>query len=619
MLFQRVLFGSEPPNEEPQLPIFVAQRGNERYFKGKTRLSSETYFRQTLQWEKQKRAVSTANEVTYGKLNVHIWGEICGNDLNSLKNHVLFPKFPSRRLYTKTTRFQHGTGNYDYGERIFGFLLPKSTGLHRFQILGRPVEIWLGVNSDPSSAKLVYQKSHYGDSVGNFELELVSNNKYYIEILHKKGSEDEDFEITWMVPGSSKFVEVAGSEVSVKVLDHYLRNGEVDSSEPSLEIPIVHKKKMFPILEDNEQQRNDLFLLPLIDHNVVKNVLTSCDYKPSYIVDRKLTNYKGVWETHYNSLYPEDKTNVTRGGWVCLGNDVLNADEAVQIAKDYMTSLDEKRNSRYKLKQILSVEKNHDLLRGSRYLLELEVIDITTDTAHRLSEYVYEPLGQDRLCSPRDYQWSRNATVNIILTVGGRQGRWVQHFINNLAEIFDQTKDQNLNVIIMDFHSKDINIEEALKRSKLPRYILLHMKSKFHKTIGLQYAMDVVTDPNDIVFICDLHLYLPVPIVDHIRKHCIQGKTAFNPLLVRLDCGYTGSNPNGRWEHDGFGPIATYKSDWIRFGGMNVERFKHTWGGEDWDLVDRILSEGLEIERLKILNFLHFYHTKKGMWKESEK
>ncbi|CAB4034669.1 N-acetyl-beta-glucosaminyl-glyco 4-beta-N-acetylgalactosaminyltransferase 1-like, partial [Paramuricea clavata] len=101
--------------------------------------------------------------------------------------------------------------------------------------------------------------------------------------------------------------------------------------------------------------------------------------------------------------------------------------------------------------------------------------------------------------------------------------------------------------------------------------------------------------------------------------HCIQGKTVFNPLLIRLDCGYTASNPSGCWEHDGYGPIATFKSDWDRFGGTKVERFRHTsWGGEDWDLVDRILSAGLEIERLKILNFFHFYHTKKETWKDSE-
>lgn len=51
---------------------------------------------------------------------------------------------------------------------------------------------------------------------------------------------------------------------------------------------------------------------------------------------------------------------------------------------------------------------------------------------------------------------------------------------------------------------------------------------------------------------------------------------------------------------------------------MNVEKFKHSWGGEDWEMVDRILTAGYEIERLKILNFVHFFHTKKGMWQESE-
>ena len=168
------------------------------------------------------------------------------------------------------------------------------------------------------------------------------------------------------------------------------------------------------------------------------------------------------------------------------------------------------------------MEKNHDPMVGDRYLLELKIEDLRTTTSYRLSEYVYKRKGQASLCAPSTYKWSRNATVNIVLTVGGRQGRWVQHFINNLAEIYRQTKDDNLNVIIMDFHSKDIDIETALNQSGLPRYILLHMKSKFHKTIGLQYAMNIVTDPNDIVFVCDLHLYLPVTIVDHIRKVCVK-------------------------------------------------------------------------------------------------
>ena len=339
-LILKLFSRSEAPSEEPGLPILVAQRGNDHYFRAKPRLNSETYSKKTLQWERRKQVSSSTPEVTYGKLNVHIWEEICANDLNSLKSHVLFPKFPSRRFHTKTTRFTHGMGNYDYGERIFGFLLPKSTGVHNFRILGESVEVWIGNYADPSSSKRVYQNAVSRDSVGRFELKFLANSKYYVEILHKKGSKDDDFALTWKVPGSSNYVELSGSDISVALSDDYLRNGEVDCNDTNLEIPGIHRKIRFPMLNEQEHQRNDLFKLPLISNEVVKNVLTSCDYKPSYIVDHTLTNYRGVWETHYNSLYPIDETNVTRGGWVCLGNDALEEEEAIQIVEEYMKSLD---------------------------------------------------------------------------------------------------------------------------------------------------------------------------------------------------------------------------------------------------------------------------------------
>ena len=337
----RLFSRSDKPDEEPGLPILVAQRGNDHYFRAKPRLNSESYSKQTLQWGKKKHASLSTSEVTYGKLNVHIWEEICGNDLNSLINHVLFPKFPSRRFYAQTTRFSHGIGNYNYGERIFGYLLPQSTGLHSFEILGESVEVWISTNSNSSFAKQLY-KNVAEQKVGRFQLQLTAITRYYVEILHKKSSQAEDFLLTWKIPGSSSFVELSGLDISVPLLDGYLHNGEVDGSEASLEIPIIHRKLQFPKLSKQEQERNDLFKFPLIQSEVTNGVLTSCDYKPSYVVDHNLTNYKGVWETHYNSLYPADKTNVTRDGWVCLGNDVLEENEAVQIVDSYMLSLNNK-------------------------------------------------------------------------------------------------------------------------------------------------------------------------------------------------------------------------------------------------------------------------------------
>ena len=52
---------------------------------------------------------------------------------------------------------------------------------------------------------------------------------------------------------------------------------------------------------------------------------------------------------------------------------------------------------------------------------------------------------------------------------------------------------------------------------------------------------------------------------------------------------------------------------------MDVEKYRDKWGGEDWDLLDRILRIGLESERMKVAGFYHYYHTKGGMWHRNPK
>lgn len=115
------------------------------------------------------------------------------------------------------------------------------------------------------------------------------------------------------------------------------------------------------------------------------------------------------------------------------------------------------------MKAIVDVEKTQDISRGSRYLLELIFRERARDKIVKLSGYVYKFNNSSKLCKPAGISWNRNVTVNVILTVKN-QGNWAQHFINEMSRISEETREDHVNIIVVDYGSKDINIEESLRQ-----------------------------------------------------------------------------------------------------------------------------------------------------------
>ncbi|XP_066512610.1 N-acetyl-beta-glucosaminyl-glycoprotein 4-beta-N-acetylgalactosaminyltransferase 1-like [Hoplias malabaricus] len=341
------------------------------------------------------------------------------------------------------------------------------------------------------------------------------------------------------------------------------------------------------------------------------------------------------------------------------GNLQLAENEVVDVLSQYVERINERNGGIYTLLRIVNVEKRRDSARGSRYLVELELMEAGKRVV-RLSEYIYLLLHRSRqdegmgsreastpsaptaaskppapsssssaqsrastpwgshwlkplLCQPAMLQWRHDVMVHFVVPVKN-QARWVQQFISDMELLHRETKDDNFSVIIVDFESEDMDVEQALRDSTVPRYEYLRREGNFERSSGLQMGVDTIEDSHSIVFLCDLHIHFPMSILESIRKHCVEGRMAFAPIVMRLDCGSSPLQPNGYWEVNGFGLFGIYKSDFDKIGGMNTEEFKDRWGGEDWEFLDRVLQNGLEVERLRLRNFYHYYHSKRGMW-----
>ncbi|EDV22125.1 uncharacterized protein TRIADDRAFT_29300 [Trichoplax adhaerens] len=276
-----------------------------------------------------------------------------------------------------------------------------------------------------------------------------------------------------------------------------------------------------------------------------------------------------------------------------------------------MKAINSKLPDPFILHNVVSVERNHDSRNGDRYFLNLLLRKSNHSPLYRVSTYVYQPIGQHVLCLPGGLRWKNHVHVTVIISVKN-QGYWLKKFIENMSKLYVTTKDPNFSVVIVDFNSTDIDIDGLLKRSSLKRYKIIRKVGHFSRALGLQMGADSVTNRHSIVLLMDLHLSIPNNFIDNVRRRTVERRTTFVPYFLRLNCNYSPSRPNGYWEDQSYGIVGIYKSDFDRIGGMNTKIYKYKWGGEDWELLSRILSHGLEVERFRYPQFFHYFHRRRG-------
>ena len=73
-------------------------------------------------------------------------------------------------------------------------------------------------------------------------------------------------------------------------------------------------------------------------------------------------------------------------------------------------------------------------------------------------------------------------------------------------------------MVIYDFASPDIDLEQALQKSTLKKYHFITTAGNYSRTISLSKAVQSIKDPNAIIVTIDLHLDIGSRLIDDVRK-----------------------------------------------------------------------------------------------------
>lgn len=159
------------------------------------------------------KSMPVANTTKQG-LKVEYWYDVKGNAVSDFTKLSSYPASPSDTGALDSFKLPENKGD-NYGARISGYLVPKTSGQYTFYIASDDQsELYLSTDSNASKkAKIASVTSAV--KVGEFtrqtsqkssSIQLEAGKAYYIEALYKEGGWDDHLQVAWEGPGISRQV-----------------------------------------------------------------------------------------------------------------------------------------------------------------------------------------------------------------------------------------------------------------------------------------------------------------------------------------------------------------------------------------------------------------------------
>ncbi len=164
-----------------------------------------------------------------GYISRDIWTDVTGITASSIP-------LSTTPDISNTINILDTPSNYgnNYGQRIRGYITAPSNGPYTFWISSDDnSELWLSTNNQPSNKVKIASVNGYTNSrewnkytsQKSSAVNLLEGSKYYIEILHKEGDQNDNLAVGWLKPGQS-------GSVPSEVVPGYVLSPYIDTTVP---------------------------------------------------------------------------------------------------------------------------------------------------------------------------------------------------------------------------------------------------------------------------------------------------------------------------------------------------------------------------------------------------
>lgn len=149
------------------------------------------------------------------------WNNLSGITVSDLANSTSFPCNPSGFSVQPSFSAPKNMGD-NYGARMRGFIAAPVTGNYVFWICGDDnCELWLSSDKSTLNKSLIARASGYtGDlewtkypEQKSSEIYMEAGKLYYIEALHKEGSQGDHVSVGWQMPGGALERPIGGNRL----------------------------------------------------------------------------------------------------------------------------------------------------------------------------------------------------------------------------------------------------------------------------------------------------------------------------------------------------------------------------------------------------------------------